>query len=60
MKLLIAYAYYYAGDLLSHLLRFNCFSFLYKAYNYLMIKSCDLDVDKKIWQDYEDCEHLNE
>ena len=50
MKLIAAYILYYIGDFLSLLMRFNCFFFLYKAYNYCMLKSSDLDVDDKIWK----------
>ncbi len=47
MKAIIAFivagVLYYAGDLVSKPLRFDCFAFLYRTYNWLMCRSCDVE-----------------
>lgn len=50
MKLVLAYILYYLGDLVSKLLIWDFFSFLYPMYNKLMLWSNDLDTEHKIWK----------
>ena len=50
MKIILSKVLYYVGDLVSRLLRFNCFSWLYPLYRKIMLLSCDLDRDNKVWK----------
>jgi hypothetical protein len=49
-KNILAYIFYFMGDLVSKLLIWDLFSFLYPVYNKLMSWSSDLDVHGKIWR----------
>ena len=50
MTLILSKILYYIGDLISKLLYFNCFTWLYPLYSKIMILSSDLDKDAKIWK----------
>ena len=50
MKTFLSKVLYYVGDLVSWFLRFNCFSWLYPLYRKIMLLSCDLDRDGKVWK----------
>ena len=50
MKMLASYMLYYTGHLVSVLLHFDCFSWLYPVYNKLMIMSNKLDIHCKLWK----------
>jgi len=50
MKIILSKVLYYVGDLVSRLLYFNCFSWLYPLYRKIMLLSCDLDRDNKVWK----------
>jgi hypothetical protein len=51
MKLILAYALYFIGDAVGHLLLIDCLSRItYPIYNKCMIWSSDLDVEGKVWQ----------
>lgn len=50
MKLILSKFLYYCGDLVSRFLYFNCFSWLYPFYNKIMLLSCKLDKEGKVWQ----------
>ena len=49
MKIILSKVLYYVGDLVSRLLHFDCFSWLYPLYSKIMLLSCDLDKDGKVW-----------
>jgi hypothetical protein len=51
MKTALAWILYYLGDLVSRLLVWDLFSFLYPVYNKLMIWSSDLDTEHRIWKE---------
>ena len=54
MKLILAYALYFIGDAVGHLLLIDCLSRItYPIYNKCMIWSSDLDVDGKVWNNFE-------
>jgi len=62
MKYYLAYTasllLFYMGDFVSFFLRFECCSFLYRFYNFLMLSSLDID-DKYnigIWEVVEEDE----
>jgi len=50
IKLVLSFFLYFIGNLISKLLYFNCFSFLYAIYNKIMLLSCELDTKGKIWK----------
>ena len=50
MKILLSKIFYYIGDMISQLLYFDCLSWLYPLYNKIMLMSCKLDKDKKVWK----------
>lgn len=50
MKLLLSRLLYFIGDFISFFLRFNALSFLYPLYRKIMLKSCDLDKEGKVWK----------
>jgi hypothetical protein len=50
MKLILSKLLYYCGDLVSKFLYFNCLSWLYPFYNKIMLLSCKLDKEGKVWQ----------
>lgn len=56
MKQLLAWILYFLGDLISKLLVWDFFSFLYPVYNRLMLWSSDLDIEQKIWKDVDNQE----
>ena len=49
MKKLLSKILYYVGDLVSRLLHFNCFSWLYPLYSKIMLLSLSLDKNGKVW-----------
>ena len=49
MKILLSKVLYHMGDLISKFLRFNCFSFLYRPYNKIMLWSAQLDDKGEVW-----------
>jgi hypothetical protein len=51
MRIFLSKLLYYIGDLVSKLLYWDCFGWLYPLYNKLMISSSKLDKDGKVWQD---------
>jgi len=50
MKLILSYIFYLFGHVISILLRYNLFAFLYPLYTRCMLMSSDLDVNEKIWK----------
>jgi hypothetical protein len=50
MKILLSKILYYCGHFVSILIRCGFFSFLYPVYKKLMLWSCDLDKDGKVWK----------
>ncbi len=52
MKTILSHILYYIGDIIARLfLRYDFLAwFLYKPYNILMILSCNLDKDRKVWK----------
>ena len=50
MKALLSRLLYHIGDFISFFLRFNALSFLYPLYRKIMLTSCDLDKDAKVWK----------
>lgn len=55
MKHIISNILFYLGDFVSKLCNIWPWEFMhpYPLYSWLMLKSVELDVDKKIWTDYE-------
>ena len=50
MKIILSKVLYYVGDLVSRFLYFDCLSWLYPLYRKIMLLSCDLDRDNKVWK----------
>jgi hypothetical protein len=50
MKLILSNILYYCGDLVSKLLCFNSFGWLYPLYRKIMILSSKLDKNGKVWK----------
>tara|TARA_Y100000590_G_scaffold143436_2_gene164803 strand:+ start:57666 stop:57848 length:183 start_codon:yes stop_codon:yes gene_type:complete len=50
MKVFLSKILYYIGDFISQFLRLNCFAWLYPLYSKVMLWSCDLDKDGKVWK----------
>jgi len=51
MRLIASYILYTIGDCLGALLMYDCMSWLYPAYRKIMLLSCDLDHEKKLWKE---------
>jgi hypothetical protein len=50
LKVCLSYMLYLVGDLISRLLLYDRFTWLYPYYNKIMIKSCKLDTHGKVWK----------
>ena len=50
MKLILSKILYHIGDLISKLIYYDCFTWLYPLYSRIMTLSCNLDKDEKIWK----------
>lgn len=50
MKVILSRILFYFGDLISKLLNYDCFVWLYPLYSRIMRLSCDLDKDQKVWK----------
>ena len=51
MKLILSYILYKAGDVLSHLLKYELIvDFIYPAYKWSMLTSFKLDENDKLWK----------
>ncbi len=50
MKLIASYFLYHLGNIISVFMMCDLFSFLYPAYNKIMLKSMELDEHEKIWR----------
>ena len=51
MKLILSYIFYFLGDKISYLLKYDwCVDFVYPIYSWLMTKSSDLDINNKLWK----------
>ena len=50
MTLILSKILYHIGDLISKLMNYDCFAWLYPLYSRIMSLSCDLDKDEKVWK----------
>lgn len=50
MKVILSKILYHIGDLISKLMNYDCFAWLYPLYNRIMGLSCDLDKHGKVWK----------
>ena len=50
MSLILSKILYHIGDLISKLMNYDFFAWLYPLYNKIMGLSCDLDKDGKVWK----------
>ncbi|NDG52777.1 MAG: hypothetical protein EBY39_07115 [Flavobacteriia bacterium] len=50
MKLILSKILFLFGDLISKLLNYDCFAWLYPLYSRIMGLSCDLDKNGRIWK----------
>lgn len=50
VKTILSYILYWIGDMISKLLVWDLFAFLYPVYNKLMICSSNLDIHNKLWR----------
>lgn len=50
MKVILSKILYHIGDLISKLMNYDCFAWLYPLYNRIMGLSCALDKNGKVWK----------
>ena len=50
-RIILSYILYYLGHFTSLFFRFDCLALLlYPVYKWLMVTSCDLDPEGKVWK----------